>query len=170
VLAWLDTHAGAVQALAALATVFLTLALVGATAWYVGLTRASLAATKGEAEAQRRGRRRRFFVMAAHLQDLVGRLPNERNETGIREAILWNEDEVGQLLLLAPEVRLEAALAAATAVTSLRWLADRVRRVQESRSGAGVEWGFLADWSGQLRSARSALARIADFATPADRE
>ena len=80
-----------------------------------------------------------------------------------------NEDEVGQLLLLAPEVRLEAALAAATAVTSLRWLADRVRRVQGSRPGAGVEWGFLEDWSGQLRNARSALARIADFATPADR-
>jgi hypothetical protein len=169
VLAWLDTHAGAVQALAALATVFLTLALVGATAWYAVLTRRALAATKAEAQAQRRARRRCFFMLASYLEGLVGGLPEVPNETGMREAILWNDDEVGQLLLLAPEVQLEAALPAATAVTSLRWLADRVRRVQGSRSGAGTAWGFLEDWSGQLRNARSALARIAEFVMPADR-
>lgn len=33
-LKWLDAHAGAVQALAAIATLFLTLVLVGATLWY----------------------------------------------------------------------------------------------------------------------------------------
>jgi hypothetical protein len=95
VLAWFHEHASEVQALAALATVLLTLALVGVTAWYVSLTRAAVTATKAEAESQPRARRRRFFLMAAHLQGLVGRLPDERNETGIREATLWHDEEVG---------------------------------------------------------------------------
>src|SRR5262245_3290995 len=115
--AWLHDHAtevqaaaAVVQALAAGVTVALTAVLVWATRRYVRLTADLARAATAEAERHRLAaetRRLKFLAVVARLELLVERLPEDRSESRIRAALVWTDDDVKQLLALAPGIRSE---------------------------------------------------------------
>jgi hypothetical protein len=163
-LAWLDTHAAAVQALAALATGILTAVLAFVTWRYVRLTAALAQAANAQVEAQRQAaaaQRLRFVGIAAQLGLAVQSLPDDRNDSKIREAVLWGDDDVTQLTTLAATLGVSTAVEAETAAISLRWLADRVRYVKALPLSVDRGGRIPADeWAGHLKIARTTLAGI----------
>lgn len=165
-LVWLDAHAPAVQAIA-------TLVLLGITAWYASLTRTISRAAAAGAEVQRQAalaQRLRFLGVVGLIEHHLVRLPDDRNGAKMRQATLWSENDVAQLLALAPNVSALAVTDAASAALSLRWLAKQVRFVQEQPLGLGVDPERIPerDWAEHLKLARGALVSIDNRETPAE--
>ena len=164
-LVWLDTHAPAVQALAALATCILTAVLAFVTWRYVRLTTALAQAANAQIEAQRQAaaaQRLRFVQIAARLGIAVRSFPDDRNHSKIRGAVLWRDEDVTQLTTLAAILGVPMVIDAETAAISLRWLADRVRCVKSLRQDAmNAGTRIPADeWAKHIKIARTTLAII----------
>ena len=163
-LAWLDTHAGAVQAIA-------TVVLVGITAWYARLTRKIAQAAAAGAEIQRQAavaQRLRFLGVVARLELHLTRLPDNPNESKLRNATLWSERDLDELLALAPNVGELAVIDAQTVALDLRWLAECVLYVKDRPIGSGVDPERLHEWAEHLTRARKSLVTIDNRETPAD--
>jgi|SRR5215475_7652229 len=162
-LVWRDAHSGAVQVLAALATVLLTGVLVCVTARYVRLTRGLLEVATAEAEGQRQAaatQRLRFLTVVARLDLLVTRLPEDRSESRIRAALLWKEDDVEQLLALAPGIGVAAAVHAESVDQACDGCMTAYPHVQAFPQGLGLNWDEelpAAAWTQHLTVARTAL-------------
>jgi hypothetical protein len=142
--AWLHEHAvevqaGAalVQAFAAIATVALTAVLVWATRRYVGLTAELAKAAIAGAEWQQRGAatQRRFFCgLLGRLELLVADLPEDRDESKIRAARGWKDEDVEQFLAFAASMGDETMVEAESAGPSLRVAFRRSQSPFASRS------------------------------------
>ncbi len=172
-LGWIHDHALEVQALAAIASVLLTGVLVGVTVNYVRLTKTLASAASAEAERQRqatRAQRLRFCSVVGRLEVLVGNLPESRDESRIRAALVWTDEDIDQLLALAPSMGEATAVDAESALPSLRWLARWIRYVQFVPAMIGIDWDQYipaADWARHRTLARTALVRIDRRETPA---
>lgn len=146
-LTWLDQHAGAVQAVAALITAGLTAVLVHVTRTYVRLTRQlALAATAEQQrrEAEARGLRAAFSALVTRLRQTVPSLPTEgRRQTAdrdIRAAVLWTDDDLHELAHLGAIIAPEAALEMARLIDDLNWLAARAGHVRRIDPKVGYDW------------------------------
>jgi hypothetical protein len=166
--------AAIVQAIAAGVTVVLTAVLVWATRRYVGLTAELAKAATAEGERQRKvaaDQRLRFLAIVGRLDVLVADLPEDRAESKIRAALVWEVTDVDQLLALAPHMGLATVVDAESAGPSLRWLRERVRFVQRVPEKMGLDWDkeLPAEiWTERLTYARKALRDISRRETPAD--
>src|SRR5262249_23947159 len=129
----------------------------------------STAQAEREREAAKT-QRLRFVTLAARLGLLVQELPDDRNETAIRAATLWDDDEVAELHVLAPSLGVGAAANAAIAAMSLGWLSERVRHVKNSPHGSGTDWRQLPsdDWPDKLKLARESLSALEALEPQAD--
>lgn len=125
---WLDTHASAIQALASIAAVAVTVVLAVLTWWYVRLTR-SLADTalqqmehvKHAATTARRQAAISLEALAKRLRLPLAALdPTGPKPKQVREYSLLSRDDISDLEELAREVNAEAMRYAGKAAVSLR--------------------------------------------------
>jgi hypothetical protein len=169
IVALLDRHAGAVQAIAGIASLMLTAALAVITAVYVRFTWDLVKAARSQAaaataqlhEAQRKriARRDRLHSLIQGLLRLVRDLPTERQHADeqIRRVDIWTDTAVEDLSNLGVEFDLNAKLG--VVVPGLRWLSARVREVQAVRPEAGYDWRKFPwnDYESTLRTTHEML-------------
>ena len=165
VIAWLDAHAGAVQALA-------TVVLVAVTFWYVRITRdISISARKQllqatqVIEASRRESRRSFLAMTHRFLGEISSLPIPVNDGPIvRNTVAWADRELRDFETLARSVDDVEPEQVSKVVGSLKGLALTIRALQEVPVAHGKRFTSfeISLWQGNLETARDGLQRISD--------
>lgn len=169
---WFRDHATEIQAFAAIVQVVIAGTTVLLTAGLVWVTRKYVNLTSDLAETARADRERHRLAIAAdrlRLESLVltlwrrvSWLPQSLDEHALREADLWNDSEIDELLASIPSVVPEATHDAGKVATRLRWLAERVRFAKASDHRAGTDWRQLPSegWPDQLYLAALELGRL----------
>jgi hypothetical protein len=167
---WLNSNAGAFQAVSATVTALVTVILVFITARYVGLTKtlaetasAQMQALGTAAESRRRELRARAEFLLFALRSLPD--PSRRQTTETR--VKWEDTfDFDRFVTLAAEVSSSASSNAATVVSEMTWLADRASSIP----GSPMEdyWKFFssAEWNNRVIGVRRALEQICEKAGP----
>jgi hypothetical protein len=169
-MSWVDNHAAAIQALAALASVGLTVALALITQSYVRLTRELVATTreqldfiKAEHQASVHERRRRLESLIQHLRRIATSFPTNREEgEQIRNVVLWRDDDPDELRRLAATFDLGSAELASEAAQHLATLAELARVVQATHVHIGVRWDHfnLGRWNQAMQGCERCLQSL----------
>jgi hypothetical protein len=173
---WLNANAAAVQALASVIALLVTVVLAGLTAWYVSVTRtiATAAAAQARALQEATGRVDAAALrgLASHLTRLniaVGLLNEQSpNEPELRTKFQLTSDDGNQLERLAQACTVDIHGEVAPCTASMRWLvglADRVRSVNPysfSKEDTGSYPGVMKDLRGRLdKMTRQVFAALA---------
>ncbi len=174
---FLNSNAGAIQAMAALTTSLVTVVLVAITWQYVRLTqRLAEAATvemvvHEEAEAEKW---RELNAYTKLIRGLLSGLPPDREgaQRAMRQATSWEPGDVMRLQRLAARLDRRAGERAASIAAAMTWLGERVREVKNTDPDGPYDWSaFPWDrWRKEIDTARRALDDIASTVTRKLRE
>lgn len=174
-LQFLNSNAGAIQALASCASVLVTLALFIITYRYVRLTQSLAESARKQMSLQvgeREARRLQFTSLATALRELLKDLPHDQAQAEqIRHARTWSDAMLTGLARLAAEIGPATAADAAVAVGHIRFLQERIESVKKTDQFTGVDWlRFGWDhWLEALYRSREAIDRLLSVDESIDR-
>lgn len=166
---WLNSNSGAMQAIASVASVAVTVVLVFITARYVALTKGLAEAANAEAHRQieaSKARRRELASEIGFLRDALATLPNHTNwshaDAMMRNSTGWDDFDFGAFRKLSSEISDAASSGAATIESNMRWLADQVKAVKSTPTGTGYRWDSfpVREWNNAMLAAPEALKSI----------
>ncbi len=144
----------------------MTIVLVIITARYVILTRKIAEAAQKQLEQfsrEEEAKRRELLTMVKMVRLHLKTLPMDHSRgEAIREAILWEADDLAELQNLSAEVGLQPGQIAVQAATSLRQLASMVSDVKAIDPKVGVPWDRF-NWEGWDAARQSAEANLKDL-------
>jgi hypothetical protein len=164
---FLNTNAAGIQALAAVATVALTIVLVKVTAHYVRLT-SQLADAAAAEVTHRRG------VELGRLHELEGMLKlagmilstypdsSEGVDGAMRRTISWDGFSFDRFQQLSTQLGSVPGQHAAIAVGAMTYLRDRAREVQQSNERHGFNWTVFP-WPTYREKLDQARSRVSDI-------
>ena len=161
-----NTNAPGIQAISAAVIVLATLVLVVITARYVVLTwRITEAVQKqlGQFSREDQAKRRELLTMIKMLRLHLKTLPVDHSKGEVmREAILWEADDLIDLQNLSGEVGLKPGQISAQVSTWLRQLAAMVSDVKAIDPKVGVPWDRF-NWQGWDVARQGAEAGLKDL-------
>lgn len=170
-LIWLDHHAAAVQALAAIATLIVTGWLARLTGQYVRLTRDIARASADQARLLGEATRKAQEIADSSLRAHAGRLRasleglsrTEPGDTQLRHFTLITQSHVDTLEVLARQKDDDArgqAVLAAMALHTIVGMAERVRGVK-ANYGYGFSQQEKSEYAAAMTEAIQSLERLA---------
>lgn len=171
-LSWLDEHSGAVQALATLATLAVTIVLALFTAKYVRLTgRLADAAERQLAAlaADKEYRRRRLAILVATLVAYMNGLPKDRaHAEQIRRFPLWTDAELAELQALAAELEPRVMPRVTDIAEGMRYLSQEAKRIRQINEALGVDWNRFdwVEWEAAAAKANRGLGYVEGTLSP----
>jgi hypothetical protein len=166
-LTWLNRNAPAVQAIASIASVCVTLMLAFVTYRYVQLTQSLAEAAHEQLRLQRHSaasEAAQLLTLVDLLSGSVAKCPvNERDGEKIRSIPLWKQSELTRLATLAasvlgPDTRIH------NVIQKLNWIRARLEEVHATTPDAGYDWEKFpfAEWCRELGDTRSLLTQLRD--------
>jgi len=167
---WLNSNAPAIQAIAAVVSVIVTVILAYVTTKYVMLTRElvrngqeNLQFIKEERKADLGERKGRLLALIWHLRMIATSLPDTPSKgEQIRSVAFWSESETQELRALASTFGTFAAELASEAARYLATLAELGKMVQETPPARGVEWNKFPweRWHAAFQGAERAMTSL----------
>jgi hypothetical protein len=172
VLSWLERHAAAVQAVASIATVFITLALAWITRKYVLLTQEMALTAREQLRFQHHTERTDAAQLLTLIEVFLGylkRLPmRDEDAEPLHDVSLWRHTDIRQFAALAAGV-LGSAPIVHDAIQALNAIRARVDGVRQASRGRIAGPTFSSDsWRQELARARTALRAVRDAAESAE--
>ncbi len=160
-LAWLNQNAAAVQAMASIASVVVTIVLLGITWQYVGLTQELARAAREQLRFQQRTAASEAAQLITLIDVFLGTLKrfpsSEHDAEQIRDVSLWKHADVSAFGSLAASI-LGTHADVRRAIQRLNWLHNIVDQAQQTtREGGRSEQLPWEEWNRQLTEARTAL-------------
>lgn len=169
---FLNSNAGAIQAIAALTTSLVTVVLVFITWRYVRLTRRLAEAASAEMSFHEEAETEKWRELNAYtklIRGLLSGLPASEQgaDRAIRQAPSWESGDVMRLQRLAARLDRHAGERAAIVVTAMTWLAERLHEVKSKDPAEGYDWSTFPwnRWRKEIETARAALDAIAATVT-----
>ncbi len=163
-----NANAAAIQAMASIVTAAVTVALVVVTWRYVHLSARIAEAARAELlfhEEEEAEKWRELNAQTRLIRALLSTLPAEDRgaDALARQAVSWDQADVARLQRLAARLDRSAGERAATVVTAMTWLAERVREIKSADPESGYNWAEFpwARWTREIATARSGLDAIA---------
>ena len=168
---WLDQHASAIQAIASLATVAITLVLAWITRTYVQLTQELAFAAREQLRLQQNNERNdaaRLLTMTQVFLSHLQRLPTHEEQGGWRDVTIWKHNDVTQFATLAAAV-IGAAPAVQEAIQALDAIRVKVEaaRAAEPDGNRAFAWD---EWGDDIRRTMAALRGVREAAETAELE
>jgi len=161
-----NTNAPGIQAISAVVSVLAIIVLVVITSRYVVLTRKIADAAKKQLEQftrEEQAKRRELLTMIKMLRLHLKTLPVDHSKGEVmREAILWETDDLAELQNLSAEVGLKPGQIAVQAGIWLRQLASMVSDVKAIDPKVGVPWDRF-NWGGWDAARQGAEASLKDL-------
>ncbi|MCC6265812.1 MAG: hypothetical protein IT169_19740 [Bryobacterales bacterium] len=145
---WLteNNNSAAVQGLAAMLNVIITIALACLTGWYVLLTHKMLMMQQGQFQSTITARareltqsRRRLAMLITRFSKILDQLPwEDRDLEKFASMALWNDRDMDMFEEAVLAVGPDSADVAGEFIESVRWLAGENRRLQERDEAAAI--------------------------------
>ncbi len=169
---WLDHHAAAVQALASIATVLITLGLAWITRKYVLLTQDLAVAAREQLRFQQHSERSDAAQLVTLIELCLGnlaRLPaREEDSERLRDVSIWRHGDVSKFATLAATVLGSSPPIheAVQGLNAIRAKVDALRQAPgEQRVGPSIQW---SEWQREVAKTRAALRAVRDAAETAE--
>ncbi len=166
---FLNANAGAIQAMASLATSIVTLVLVFITWRYVRLTGRLAEAATAEMVFREEAGAEKWRELNAHtklIRGMLSGLPVTEQDADrrMRQVTSWEPADVMRLQRLAARLDRGAGERAAAVVAAMTWLGERVREVKNSDPEAGYDWAAFP-WSRWRKETETATRGLDDIAS-----
>ncbi len=165
---FLNSNAGAIQAMAALVTALVTMMLALVTWQYVRLTQRLAEAASAEMTFHEEAEAEKWRELDGYtklIRDLLSGLPGGPDDADrrMRQAASWEPGDLMRLQRLAARLDRRAGERAAAVVTAMTWLGERLREVKGVDPAAEYDWSkFPWDrWRKEGEAARASLDLIA---------
>lgn len=161
-LAWLNRNAAAIQAVASIASVLITVALVWISSRYVALTQQLARAAREQLRIQRQSAVSEAAQLLTLIDVFLGALAplpdSETERERLSEVTVWKRSDVMTLATVAASA-IGADAPVRQCVQSLNWLRDKLEQAQQDGDEAinAMPW---PQWRDQIRLARSGLVEL----------
>ena len=169
-IAWLNANSGAIQAIASLATLVVTLSLALLTAKYVKLTgliaHAAAEQSRHLTESSKREGQLARSALQAHAARLLAAISSidgqSPPDSRIRQLSELSAGDIDQLEALARVISTEDLAHAALAALALKSILGLVQRVQATNKSTGYHYTDpeIADYLSALKEAKGELSHL----------
>lgn len=164
-LLWLNRNAAAIQALASIASVLVTVILAWVTSRYVSLTQQLAQVSREQLRIQQQSvvsEAARLIMLVDVFAGTIQRFPvDERDRERISDIPLWKRSDVTALGTLAASV-LGTDAPIGPSIQSLNWLRDKAEGLQQAARDGGVPPDAVpwTDWRREIETARGSLNEL----------
>ncbi len=165
---FLNSNAGAIQAMAAFVTALVTIVLALITWQYVRLTQRLAEAASAEMTFHEEAEAEKWRELNAHtklIRGLLSGLPAGPQDADrrMRQATSWEAGDLMRLQRLAARLDRRAGERAAAVVTAMTWLGERLREVKAADPSSAYEWSRFpwGRWQKEAETANAGLDTIA---------
>ncbi len=162
-----NNNASGIQAICAVISVGVLIVLVAITARYLVLIRRITSATQkpssGQPSGEGKAKQCELLANVKLLRLHLRVLPRDRSKgEAIREAVLWDSEDVAHMQNLSTELGLKSGQLAMKAATWLRQIATMVSDIKAIDPQEGVPWDRF-NWDGWETARQSADATLKDL-------
>jgi hypothetical protein len=165
-LAYLNNNSGAIQALASILILCVTIALAIITWRYVALTRTLALTAKDELRMKREEKAaqdRRLVILLKMFKERIDSLPYEQAKgEHIRKAISWEQAEIDNLTSLAADIGHQSVRTASILCERLKWIKEQIDLVKSTDQRIGFEWNEFP-WDRWLEELTKSKANIGEM-------